>query len=1454
MGAIRRWRRGWGAGRRPPSAGRMRRSRGLREKTRVPEIVVSFAAIRHDRNVSMKVTPFHCGPFANQSERTAFEHLKSRIESTLGDSDDQWILLTNLTWSVTHQFQADEIDMVAIGPPGVRIIEVKHWSRRWVDEHPDLVKQEADRVTNKARKIGTASRKSVPDLGRVDGVFLLTRESSDVRELAGRVVRGVRFHTLRDWREAIDFDSETGLRPQQVARLGRFLEPKTAIALDGSLRRFAGYVNLERRTPPTERFHRVYEGVHATRHDKVILHLYDLSASDAAHAETRAKREFETLHRLQLFPWAPRVLDSWQPAPGYAGEMHFFTVTDPLAPSIDKRASDRSWDTSARLDFARAAVRAVGELHDDTADDAPILHRNLTPGTILVRHDNTPIFTGFELSRIPLERSVASVGPPSGAWPPSTAPEVRARGLHAADAGSDRYALCASLRVLFEDRDDETSRKALDLLASGMMDNPAERSESFALRERLSALLGESPPPPPPPPARFWTEEQIVPFGGSPYRVVERLGSGGVGTTFKVVQLDGKTKEELGTYVAKVCHDEEAGRRAVSAYRLARSHLQHQAVSGIFEVASAWRENEFTALMTWVEGSPLRDFLGVLPLLVDDLNESSAEALTLSWLRAMCEALDVLHRNGLIHGDVNPGNLIVSGRDLVLTDYDFVSRIDDPIAASGTVLYCSPSHQAGRAAAPSDDLYALAATFFHVMFEHEPFGYAGVQAKDRGLNWEAVDADQRAEYSTVVHFLDQATHPDADRRFQSAAEALKVLASEPHVSPSPSSQPTTGQPAVRREERVEWLKGLLQSYPGSRRGNQETRGLDSTFAEQTYVETPLETALYEDLRARRVRLVILCGNAGDGKTALLQHLAGRFGLERRTSSERVLKGETDDGLRVQMNLDGSASWQGRSADDLLDDFLAPFREGPPPVDIAHLLAINDGRLLEWIERVERREGETALTRALYEALQRVQQAGCPDTRAAAWEEDDDSYDEDSGQLDDDAAHDVEDAYQVAEDTATRVASDAHIRFVNLNQRSLVGSVTADGTGIETGFLERLVDRLYGGSKAAKIWAPCATCSAQDRCAVFQANRLFGPAGLPESAAAETRTRARGRLFEALQAVHLRGETQVTVRELRATLVYILFGVQFCDDYHEGAIASSRADPAYWDPAFGPFPPPDLVSETAPAPLPYWDRAFDPESLGRQGAVLGDLTRFDPALDAHPRIDRHLMRPTQAGTRRGVAGYPELSLASARRRAYFEWREQDIESLTDDPHALELAHGRHLRQFRRLPFDDGERAAACRALCAGIARLTTLPPQAYSRPGVVPLRITPRTPTETAFWIEKPADRFHLEADLPPAQVGLDRLHRQATLVYRYGDGREERLRLGAELFHLLLELSEGYQLGDASTDDTFAHLSIFVQRLEREDDRRLLAWNPMREDAIQEIAANRGYDDKPQRLVIRPLT
>src|SRR5215469_16871016 len=102
----------------------------------------------------MRVKVIQCGPLANESERKAIEHLKHRLLSEPGDGE--WILLTNLAFSVTHRLQADEIDIIAIGPPGVRGIEVKHWTTEGARDRSHEVEREADLVTNKARKVGTS--------------------------------------------------------------------------------------------------------------------------------------------------------------------------------------------------------------------------------------------------------------------------------------------------------------------------------------------------------------------------------------------------------------------------------------------------------------------------------------------------------------------------------------------------------------------------------------------------------------------------------------------------------------------------------------------------------------------------------------------------------------------------------------------------------------------------------------------------------------------------------------------------------------------------------------------------------------------------------------------------------------------------------------------------------------------------------------------------------------------------------------------------------------------------------------------------------------------------------------------------------------------------------------------------------------------------------------------------
>ena len=241
----------------------------------------------------MDVDVVHCGPFANESEQKAVEALKSRLISELGGG--KWLLLTNLAFSASHQRQSDEIDIMVIGPPGVRVVEVKHWTSSWVRKNRELVDREADRVTAKARKIGTTLRRKVADVGFVDGVFLVTQATTKVNQIDGEEVRGVTFQTIKSWRQVLGLERHATLTDQQVQLLGQTLWPKASVALGGTLRAFAGYTALALLSPPKSRFHRTYRGVHAfqatkRRHSSSLRHVRQRRAKPGSQSAPRVRR------------------------------------------------------------------------------------------------------------------------------------------------------------------------------------------------------------------------------------------------------------------------------------------------------------------------------------------------------------------------------------------------------------------------------------------------------------------------------------------------------------------------------------------------------------------------------------------------------------------------------------------------------------------------------------------------------------------------------------------------------------------------------------------------------------------------------------------------------------------------------------------------------------------------------------------------------------------------------------------------------------------------------------------------------------------------------------------------------------------------------------------------------------------------------------------------------------
>lgn len=80
----------------------------------------------------------------------------------------------------------------------------------------------------------------------------------------------------------------------------------------------------------------------------------------------------------------------------------------------------------------------------------PIVHRRLSPVSLRVRHNNQPLFTDFNLTRLQDAETISPARVDFGDLLPLVAEEVRQGGLAAADARSDNAALCASLLTLFD--------------------------------------------------------------------------------------------------------------------------------------------------------------------------------------------------------------------------------------------------------------------------------------------------------------------------------------------------------------------------------------------------------------------------------------------------------------------------------------------------------------------------------------------------------------------------------------------------------------------------------------------------------------------------------------------------------------------------------------------------------------------------------------------------------------------------------------------------------------------------------------------------------------------------------------------------------------------------------------------------------------------------------------------
>jgi serine/threonine-protein kinase len=262
--------------------------------------------------------------------------------------------------------------------------------------------------------------------------------------------------------------------------------------------------------------------------------------------------------------------------------------------------------------------------------------------------------------------------------------------------------------------------------------------------------------------------EQIV---NERYALEKLVGEGGMAVTYRARDL------LLNRTVAiKIMREQlTANPQFVERFRReaqAAARLAHEHIAGVYDAGQAY--GSYYIVMEYVEGTDLKQRLrrdGPLPVLT-----------ALEIAREIASALDAAHREGLVHRDVKPHNILLNADGRVkVTDFGIAklaSDGDDTGVIMGSVHYLSPEQARGEATTPSSDIYALGAVLFEMltgrtMFEGEnALAIAHKQVYEHPPMPRTVRQDiPPAVEAMVLRCLEK----DPRARYQSAAEVQSVL-------------------------------------------------------------------------------------------------------------------------------------------------------------------------------------------------------------------------------------------------------------------------------------------------------------------------------------------------------------------------------------------------------------------------------------------------------------------------------------------------------------------------------------------------------------------------------------------------------------------------------------------------------------------------------------------------------
>jgi serine/threonine protein kinase len=265
----------------------------------------------------------------------------------------------------------------------------------------------------------------------------------------------------------------------------------------------------------------------------------------------------------------------------------------------------------------------------------------------------------------------------------------------------------------------------------------------------------------------------------SHYRIIEKLGEGGMGVVYKA----GDTKLRR-TVALKFLPPDNRDRFLREAQ--AAAALNHPNICTVFEIDE---QHGFLAI-EFINGPSLKDKITARPLPLDEALDIAQQA---------CAGLAAAHEKGIVHRDIKPANLMLTAQGQVkIMDFGLAqlgdrTRITKTGSSLGTPAYMSPEQAKGEAVDRRTDLWSLGVVIYEMIAGRPPFRGDTEQAVSYGIvhsQPEPLTAQRTGLPLDLDRIAAKALAKDPAARYQHADDLRVDLARTASLRPIPAASAT----------------------------------------------------------------------------------------------------------------------------------------------------------------------------------------------------------------------------------------------------------------------------------------------------------------------------------------------------------------------------------------------------------------------------------------------------------------------------------------------------------------------------------------------------------------------------------------------------------------------------------------------------------------------------------------